>query len=97
MNDLMELNDTDLNYIFLGDKTHSDNACNDSDEDFVLQKSIFYFEQFSIVRTSEGFSIRDYALENKFCISKCEVFMFFWLKRLLYINVILMLLKISML
>ena len=77
MDDLIELNDTDLNYIFFGDETHSDNASNDSDEDFVLQKSIFYFEQFSIVRTSEGFSIRDYALENKCCISKCEVFMLF--------------------
>ena len=37
----------------------SDNASNDSDVDFVLQKSLFCFKQFSIVRTSDGFSIRD--------------------------------------
>ena len=57
--DLMKLNDTELNYINFDDETDSDNASYDSDEDFVLQKSLFYFKQFSIVRTSEAFSIRD--------------------------------------
>ena len=55
----MELNDTELNYKNFGDEADSDNASNDSDEDFVLQKSLFYFKQFSIVRSSEGFSIID--------------------------------------
>ena len=32
----MELNDTELNYIYFGDETDSDDASNDSDEDFVL-------------------------------------------------------------
>ena len=55
MNDeLMELNDTELNYIY------SDDASNDSDEDFVLLKSLFYFKQLSVVGTSEGFSSRDF-------------------------------------
>ena len=45
--DLMELNDTELNYINFGDETDSDNTIR------------IYFKQFSIVRTSEGFSIRD--------------------------------------
>ena len=45
----MELNDTELNYKNFGDEADSDNASNDSDEDFVLQKSLFYFKQFSIV------------------------------------------------
>ena len=56
--DLMEVNDTELNYINFGDETDSDDASNDSDEDFVFWKSLFYFKQFSIVRTSEGFLVR---------------------------------------
>ena len=32
----MELNDTELNYIYFGDETDSDDASNDPDEDFVL-------------------------------------------------------------
>ena len=40
--ELMELHDTELNYIYLGDETDLDDASNDSDEDFVLQKSLFY-------------------------------------------------------
>ena len=56
--DLMEVNDTELNYINFGDETDSDDAGNDSDEDFVFWKSLFYFKQFSIVRTSEGFLVR---------------------------------------
>ena len=32
----MELNATELNYIYFGDETDSDDASNDSDEDFVL-------------------------------------------------------------
>ena len=55
----MELNDTELININFGDETDSDNASDDSDEDIVLQKSLFYSKQFSTVRTSEGFSIRD--------------------------------------
>ena len=34
--DLMEVNDTELNYINFGDETDSDDASNDSDEDFVF-------------------------------------------------------------
>ena len=51
----MELNDTKLNYIY--SEADSDDSSNRSDEDFVIKKG--YFKQFSIVRTSEGFSIRD--------------------------------------
>ena len=40
--DLMELNDTELNHINFGDKVNSDNACNDSDEDFVAKKPILF-------------------------------------------------------
>ena len=57
--DLLELNDTELNYVNFGDKTDSNNASNGSNEDFVLQKSLFHFEPISIVRTAEDFSIRD--------------------------------------
>ena len=39
---LLELNDTELNQINFGDKTNSDNASNDSDEDIVPKKSIFF-------------------------------------------------------
>ena len=38
--DLMELNDTELDHINLGDKADSDNVSNDSDEDFVTKKPI---------------------------------------------------------
>ena len=34
--DLMELNDTELNYIHFGDETDLDDASNDSDRDFAL-------------------------------------------------------------
>ena len=33
---LMELNDAELNYIYVSDETDSDDAINDSNEDFVL-------------------------------------------------------------
>ena len=33
---LMELSDTELNYINFGDETHSDNGINNSVEDFVF-------------------------------------------------------------
>ena len=39
---LMELNDTELIYINLGDKTDSDNASNNSDENFVAKKPILF-------------------------------------------------------
>ena len=38
--DLMELNDLELDHINFGDKADSDNASNDSDEDFVTKKPI---------------------------------------------------------
>ena len=41
--DLMELNDTELNYVNFGDKADSNNASKGSNEDFVLQKSLFHF------------------------------------------------------
>ena len=53
--DSMELNDRELNNINSGDETESDEATNDSDENFVLQKSLFYCKQFHIVRTLESF------------------------------------------
>ena len=34
--DLLELNDTELNYIYFGDETNSGDAKNNSDEDSVL-------------------------------------------------------------
>ena len=40
--DLRELNDIELNHIHFGDKTDSDNASNDSDEDFVAKKPISF-------------------------------------------------------
>ena len=40
--DLMELNDTELIYINFGDKTDSDNASNNSYEDFVAKKPILF-------------------------------------------------------
>ena len=39
--DFMELNDMELNYIYFGDKTDSNNASNNLDEDAALQKSLF--------------------------------------------------------
>ena len=50
--DLMELNDTELNYINFGDETDSDNTIRMND-------LLLYFKQFSLVGTSEGFSIKD--------------------------------------
>ena len=38
--DLMKLNDTELIHINFGDKTDSDNASNDSDEDFVAKNKL---------------------------------------------------------
>ena len=38
--DLMELNDTELDHINSGDKAHSDNASNNSDEESVTKKPI---------------------------------------------------------
>ena len=40
-NDLIELNDTELNYMYFDYKTDSGDASNNSDEDFVLQKAYF--------------------------------------------------------
>ena len=57
--DLIELNDTERNYVDFGDKTDSNNASNDSNEDFVLRKSLFHFKLISIVWTFEDFSIGD--------------------------------------
>ena len=34
--DLVELNDMELNYIYFGDETDSDDASNNLDEDFAL-------------------------------------------------------------
>ena len=51
--DFMELNDMELNYIYFGDETDSNDASNNLDKDFALQKSLLYFKQFSTVRTSE--------------------------------------------
>ena len=73
--DLTELNDRELNYTYF--ETDSDDASNKSDEDFVIQKSLFYFKQFSIVRNTEGFYQRYSILENALCISKCGVFFLF--------------------
>ena len=58
-NDSMELNDTELNYIYFGGETDSDDASNSSDEHFVLLESLFYFNKLTIVRPSERFSVRD--------------------------------------
>ena len=38
--DLMELNNTELNYMYFDYKTDPNDASNDSDEDFMLQKSL---------------------------------------------------------
>ena len=54
--DLMELNDTELNYINFGDETDSDNT---NRMKTLCFKKVCFFKQFSIVRTSEIFSIRD--------------------------------------
>ena len=40
--DFMELNDLELNHISFGDKSDSDNASNDSDEDFIAKKPISF-------------------------------------------------------
>ena len=94
----MELNDTELNYKNFGDEADSDNASNDSDEDFVLQKSLFYFKQFSIVRSSEGFSIIDIPhWKTHFVFLNVKFSCFFLLKPLFYIQVILILLKMPIL
>ena len=45
--DLMELNDTELNYINFCDKTDPDNASNDSDEDFLAKKAHFIVNSFA--------------------------------------------------
>ena len=82
--DLMELNDTELNYINFGDETDSDNTIR------------IYFKQFSIVRTSEGFSIRDILhWKTNFVFLDVKFLWIFWLKRFFYICVILILLKMS--
>ena len=54
--DLTELNDTELNYINFGDETDSDNT---NRMKTLCFKKVCFFKQFSIVRTSESFSIRD--------------------------------------
>ena len=38
--DLMELNNTELNYMYCDYKKDPNDASNDSDEDFMLQKSL---------------------------------------------------------
>ena len=40
-NDLTELNDVELNYIYFGDETDSDDASKNLVEDFALKKSLF--------------------------------------------------------
>ena len=72
--DLVELNDMELNYIYFGDETDSDDASNNLDEDFALRKSLLHFKRFSTVRTSEVIRMRYILWENKFFISKCGVF-----------------------
>ena len=57
MMEIMEINNTELNYIHF--EKDLDDASNKSDEDFVLWKTLFYFKQFNIVWNSEDFLIRD--------------------------------------
>ena len=52
-NDFMELNDMELNYIYFGDETDSNDTSNNLDKEFALEKSLLYFKQFSTVRTFE--------------------------------------------
>ena len=68
--DIMELNDTELNYIYF--ETDSDDVSYNLDEDFMFY-FIFYlfpFKQFSIVQTLQGFSIRGILYGKTLCISK---------------------------
>ena len=51
--DFMELNDMELNYIYFGDETDSNDTSNNLDKEFALEKSLLYFKQFSTVRTFE--------------------------------------------
>ena len=51
--DFMELNDMELNYIYFGDETDSNDTSNNLDKEFALEKSLLYFQQFSTVRTFE--------------------------------------------
>ena len=39
--DFMELNDMELNYIYFGDETDSNDASNNLDEDVALKKAYF--------------------------------------------------------
>ena len=67
---IMELNDTELNYIYF--ETDSDDVSYNLDVDFMFY-FIFYlfpFKQFSIVQTSQGFSIRGILYGKTLCISK---------------------------
>ena len=70
--DLMELISTKLNYIYF--ETDSDDSNSKSDEKFVLQKSLFSFEQFSTAQTSEGFSIRDILCRKTHCVFRNKEF-----------------------
>ena len=75
--DLMELNDAQLNYIYFGDEANSDDASNDSDEDLILRSILFFFEQFSIVQTSEDFSIRGIVYRKTYSIFPIVIFFSF--------------------
>ena len=77
--DLMELNDAQLNYIYFGDEADSDDARNDSDEDLILRSILFFFEQFSIVQTSEDFSIRGIVYMKTYSMFPIVNFFLFWL------------------
>ena len=68
--DLKEINDTELDYLHFGKDL--DEASSRSDEDFVLQKSLFYFKQFNIVWTSEVFQ------SEIFCTGKHIVYFQMW-------------------
>ena len=61
----------ELNYLYF--ETDSDDFM--SDEDFMLWKSLFYFKQFSIVQTSEGFSIRGILYRKTHCVFQNKEFL----------------------
>ena len=75
---LMELNDIEFSYIDF--ETDSDDASIKSDEDLVVYKSLFYFKKFSVVWTSEGFSIRDILYWKTHYASPNVELSFSWLK-----------------
>ena len=77
-NDLTELNETELNYMYFEYKMDSDDAINNSDEDIIVKKPILFLTiYYNVVRISEGFSIRDILYwKTLFVFPNVE---FFWL------------------